>query len=82
MVARHERDHAAARADRRRDLLRTCGHILFWVICGLGLMGLGLHVSDPVLGRVYWTAGQVVWLSGVLFSLLAGYRRGERRGDW
>jgi hypothetical protein len=31
---------------------------------------------------VLWWTGLGVWIPGVLFSLLAAYRRGEKRGDW
>jgi hypothetical protein len=43
---------------------------------------LALHTDNPDVGRVLWLGGQGVWLGGVLFSLLAAYRRGEQRGDW
>ncbi len=79
--SRQRSEREAGRATRR-DLFRACGHILSWVVCGLALLGLALHSSDPVMGRVFWLAGQTVWLGGVMFSLLAAYRRGERRGDW
>lgn len=71
-----------ARRDYWRDILRTMLHIAFWVAAGLALLGAALHTHDAAIGRVLWLAGQTVWLSGVLFSLLAAYRRGTRRGDW
>lgn len=78
---RRRSEHDAGR-ETRRDMLKACGHIAFWVVCGLSLIGLALHTDDPVIGRVFWLAGQTVWLAGVSFALLAAYRRGERRGDW
>jgi hypothetical protein len=71
-----------ARRDYWRDIFRTMRHLAFWVAVGLAIMGSALHTHDVVLGRMLWLGGQTVWLAGVLFSLLAAYRRGERRGDW
>lgn len=81
-IESRQRSEREATRETRRDLVRTCGHILFWVACGMVLIGLALHTPDPGIGRVFWLAGQAVWLSGVLFALLAAYRRGEQRGDW
>jgi hypothetical protein len=81
-IASRERSERSARRETTRDMFRTMGHILFWVVCGLALIGLALHSDNPDVGRVLWLAGQGVWLGGVLFSLLAAYRRGEQRGDW
>lgn len=81
-IERHLRLEREARRDYWRDLLRTLLQILASVIGGLALMGSGLHTSDPMIGRVLWLAGQTVWLSGVMWALLGGYRRGSKRGDW
>ena len=82
LVARHVQQHQSADRETRRDLLRTCGHILFWTLLGLALSGLALHSADHDVGMVFWIAGRVVWIAGDSFSVLAAYRRGERRGDW
>lgn len=82
LIAKHEAAHRSAQRDTSWDLLKTCGHLAFWVACGLGLLGMALHTHDPGWGRIYWLAGHTVWIAGVLFSLLAAYRRGEKRGDW
>ncbi len=71
-----------ARRDYWRDIVRTMLHLAFWVSVGLAFLGMALHTHDVVLGRILWLAGQTLWLGGVLFSLLAAYRRGNRRGDW
>jgi polyferredoxin len=81
-MERNARLDRQARRDYWRDILRTMLHLAFWVAVGLGLMGSALHTRDAALGGVLWLAGQTLWLSGVLFSLLAAYRRGSRRGDW
>ena len=80
-----ERNAVAERAARRdywRDILKTVVHLAFWVALGLALMGSGLHSTSVQTGRLFWLAGQTVWISGVAFSLLAAYRRGSHRGDW
>ena len=82
LIAKHELAHRAAKGDTFRDLLKTSGHLAFWVACGLAFIGMALHTSDPGWGRIMWLAGHTVWIAGVLFSLLAAYRRGEKRGDW
>lgn len=81
-VARHLVDERDARRDLRRDLRRTVLQIFVWVGAGYLLMGAALHASNRDVARIAWLAGQTVWLSGVLWTLLAAYRRGARRGDW
>ena len=82
LIAKHEAAHKEAKSDTLRDLLMTCGHLAFWVLCGLALLGMALHSTDPSWAGIFWKAGHLVWIAGVLFSLLAAYRRGEKRGDW
>jgi hypothetical protein len=82
LVAKHESAHRLAQRETTRDLFRTCGHLSFWVCCGWVFIGLSAHTTDTVIGWVLYWAGFTVWIPGVLFSLLAAYRRGEKRGDW
>jgi fatty acid desaturase len=82
LVAKHEAAHRDARKETTRDLLKTCGHMLFWVACGWAFIGLSAHTTNEVVGWVLFWGGLCVWIPGVLFSLLAAYRRGEKRGDW
>jgi hypothetical protein len=82
LVKSHEESERSARRETTRDLLRTCGHIIVWVACGLGLIALALHSTDYSVGMVFWWAAHAVWIGGVSGALLAAYRRGERRGDW
>ena len=82
LIESHERAHSAARNETLRDLIKTCGHMLFWVLSGWVFIGLSAHTADPSLGWVFYWSGFTVWIPGVLFSLLAAYRRGEKRGDW
>ncbi len=82
LVEKHERSEREARRDTRREMLRTIAAILFWVACGLALMGMALHVSDHTIGMAFWWGGHAVWIGGVTAALLSAYRRGEQRGDW
>ena len=82
LIAKHEVAHRAAQHDTFWDLLKTCGHLAFWVACGLGLLGMALHTRDVAWGGIYWLAGHTVWIAVVLLSLLAAYSRGEKGGDW
>lgn len=78
-VARNAMAERAARRDDWRALGRTLVQLACWVALGLFLMGWGLHSTDRAMGGIFWLAGQTIWLSGVLFTLLAAYRRGNQR---
>jgi hypothetical protein len=82
LIERHETNERAARRETTRDMFRTIGHLAFWVLCGLALFGFAFHTSDHAIGMMFWYAAHAVWIAGVTGSLLAAYRRGERRGDW
>ena len=82
LIAQGAIAHRAARRDTLRDLLRAIGHIAFWVVCGLVLFAWAFHVTDRSIGMILWWAAHAVWIAGVAFSVLAAYRRGEKRGDW
>ncbi|MBA3671382.1 MAG: hypothetical protein H0W68_05100 [Gemmatimonadaceae bacterium] len=75
-------EHRAALSDTSRDLLKTCAHMVFWVLAGWVFIGFAVHTTQAALGRVLYLTGFLVWVPGVLFSILAAYRRGEKRGDW
>ena len=73
-ITRAEAAHVAARSETYRDLVRTCGHMVFWVLAGWACIGFSVHTSRLALGRVLWWLGIALWIPGVLFSLLAAYR--------
>ncbi len=82
LIASHTDAEMHARHETRRDLLRTAGHLAFWVLCGLTLFGFAFHTRDHTIGMMFWWAAHAVWIAGVSGALLAAYRRGEKRGDW
>ncbi|MDQ2666776.1 MAG: hypothetical protein M3Z05_12285 [Gemmatimonadota bacterium] len=81
MVQRESEHHAAA-GDTFRDLLKTSLQIVLWVLAGWTFIAFAVHTTNEIIGKILWWTGLGVWIPGVLFSLLAAYRRGERRGDW
>jgi hypothetical protein len=82
LIEKHARSEREARRDTRREMVRVVATIAFWVLCGLGLMGTALHVTDRTLGMAFWWGGHAVWIGGVAGAILSAYRRGEQRGDW
>ena len=69
-------------AERRRDFLRSAVACIAWAGCGMFGVAWSVHTTDVALGRAAFFAGLGVANGGVIFTLLAAYRRGERRGDW
>ena len=86
LIEATERRRAAgdleAKRIMRRDLAWTALQCVCWVALGLGLIGWSLHTTDVTLGRAAFFAGLGFGNAGWLFSVLAAYVRGERRGDW
>jgi hypothetical protein len=82
LIARRETEHHAAEGDRFRDLAKTCVHMVFWVLVGWVFIGFSAHTTNVIVGKVFFWTGFALWIPGVLFALLAAYRRGEKRGDW
>ena len=82
MEERRREEVAAADRDKWRDLLRTALLCVLW--CGLGLFCLAwaLHTTDAAYGRIAFWAGIAIGNGGWIFTVLAAYRRGEKRGDW
>ena len=71
-----------ASADTVRDLAITAVTCLAWALVGVACIAWSAHTSDLFSGRVAFFAGVGLGNGGVIFTLLAAYRRGERRGDW
>lgn len=82
LIERREAEHKRAAGDTFRDLAKTCVQMVCWVLAGWTFIGFSVHTTNEIVGRILWWTGLGVWISGVLYSLLAAYRRGEQRGDW
>jgi hypothetical protein len=74
-----ERD---ARRETRRDFLRASAQCVGFCAAGLFIMFFAFHVDDLQAGRAFLWGGMVVGYSGIAYTLLSAYRRGEKRGDW
>jgi hypothetical protein len=79
-----ERDTAELEAShaRRRDAIRTGALCVAWMLLGLYLLGWSVHTTDDRYAWLAFYGGLMVGNAGVVFTLLAAYRRGEERGDW
>ena len=71
-------------ADRlmRRELRFTALLCLLWSAAGIFLLSWSVHTTDKTLGTAAFWTGLGVGNAGIIFTLLAAYRRGEKRGDW
>jgi hypothetical protein len=82
LIVRREAEHRRAESDTFRDLLKTSLHLVLWVLAGWTFIGFSAHTTNATIGWILFWIGLAIWIPGVLFSLLAAYRRGEKRGDW
>ena len=76
-VAEEEADHL-----RNRDLLRSALACVAWCTIGLFLIMWSAHTTDLLYGKIAFFAGLGIGNGGIIFTLLAAWRRGEQRGDW
>jgi hypothetical protein len=67
---------------RNRDLVRSGLACIGWCALGLFLIMWSAHTTDLLYGRMAFFAGLGIGNGGIIFTLLAAWRRGERRGDW
>ena len=82
MATRHREALAEAQRETRRDLIRTAILCVGWVALGLFLILWSFHTTSLAYGRIAFLSGIAVGNGGWIFTMLAAYRRGERRGDW
>jgi hypothetical protein len=71
-----------AERDKWRDYALTAVKCLGWCGVGLFLIAWAVHTTDETLGRAAFYVGIGVGNVGIIYTLLAAYRRGEKRGDW
>ena len=82
MAARHDAAHGRAERDRLWDLVRTALQCFAWSGLGIALILWSAHTTSLTHGTIAFWAGVGIGNGGILFTLLAAYRRGEKRGDW
>lgn len=82
LSAKRAREHERARRDTWRDIGLTCLRLIAWCIAGLVPLAYSFHVNDLLTGRILFWSGLGLGNGGMLFTLMAAYRRGENRGDW
>ena len=82
LSVKYARAHEAAHRDMVRDLVRCGLHCVFWMAVGLFCLAWSFHTTDLLYGKMAFFAGIAVGNGGILATLGAAYRRGERRGDW
>ncbi len=82
MATAHLQQAAESERDKWKDMGVTALHCVFWAWLGIACIGLALHTTDITYGKAAFYAGVAIGNGGVIFSLLAAYRRGEERGDW
>ena len=80
--ARHRGERDQAERDKWRDLAWTGLQCLAWSFAGIALILWSAHTTSLAYGRMAFFAGVALGNGGIIFTLLAAHRRGERRGDW
>lgn len=82
IAARARRERELAQGDTLRDLLLTVLQCFAWVALGLFLIAWAFHTTSETWGRIAFLSGIAIGNGGWIFTMLAAYRRGEKRGDW
>jgi hypothetical protein len=82
MAERRRHEAVQANRDKVRDYVVTALTCFVW--CGIGtfLIAWSAHTTDVALGNMAFWGGLGVGNAGIIYTLLAAYRRGEKRGDW
>jgi hypothetical protein len=62
----------------RRDHILTALACLGWCAVGLGLIAWSMHTTDEIWGRRAFYAGVGIGNVGIIYTLLAAYRRLDR----
>lgn len=71
-----------AKAETRRDLIRTALLCVLWAATGITLILWSAHTTSLFHGKLAFFFGIAIGNGGIGYCLLAAYRRGELRGDW
>ena len=82
ILARSVRENQEASRETIRDLATTALICLAWSLAGIACIAWSAHTSVLLHGKIAFYLGLGMGNGGVIFTLLAAYRRGEKRGDW
>jgi hypothetical protein len=82
MGARREAEGREADREKWRDLLGSSLQCFAWAALGIACILWSAHTTSLTYGRIAFFAGLGMGNAGIIFTILAAYRRGERRGDW
>jgi len=82
MAERRREESVQANRDKFRDYVVTALTCFAWSFLGIFLIAWSAHTTDLAMGEAAFWAGLGVGNTGIIFTLLAAYRRGEKRGDW
>ncbi len=82
MARRYESKAVLAERDKLWDHVRTALTCFIWAALGIACILWSAHTTSLVYGRIAFFGGLGVGNAGIIFTLLAAYRRGEKRGDW
>jgi hypothetical protein len=82
MAERRRAEAVQANRDKAWDYVLTALKCFVWCAVGTFLIAWSAHTTDETLGRAAFWGGLGIGNAGIIFTLLAAYRRGEKRGDW
>ncbi|MDQ6831476.1 MAG: hypothetical protein M3081_21655 [Gemmatimonadota bacterium] len=82
MAAKRRGEEVIADRDKTLDYVRTALACLAWSVFGVACILWSAHTTSMTYGRVAFFGGLGAGNAGIIFTLLAAYRRGEKRGDW
>lgn len=82
MAVKRREEAVQANRDKVRDYVLTALSCFAWCGAGVFLIAWSAHTTDQTLGNAAFWGGLGIGNAGIIFTLLAAYRRGEKRGDW
>jgi hypothetical protein len=82
LARKRAEEHERAEGDKRRALALAGLQCVAWSAIGIFSILWSAHTTSVTYGKVAFYGGIGLGNGGVMFTLLAAYRRGERRGDW
>lgn len=82
LAEKRREEHVQANRDKLWDYVRTALMCCAWCALGVFLLAWSAHTTDQAMGEAAFWGGLGVGNTGIIFTLLAAYRRGEKRGDW